>query len=164
MSTDDLGDTLVLRPSLWKLLLMLAGSLAFVAIGVFIMPAGDWTRWLVIGFFGLCGAAFLAQLLPGASYLKLDRDGFTFAALFRTTRVGWTEVSPFTAGYISVNRMVQFDLSDERLNADGTRTTAAIARGLTGASGALPDTYGMKADALAELMNRWRERALAGRN
>ncbi len=164
MRTDDLGDTLVLRPSPWKLLLMLAGSLGFVAIGVFMMPAGEWKSWLVIGFFGLCAAVFLAQLLPGASYLKLDRDGFTYAALFRTTTVAWTEVSPFTAGYISANRMVKFDLSDARLTADGTRTAAAVARGLTGASGALPDTYGMSADALAELMNRWRARALTGRS
>lgn len=157
---DDLGDTLVLRPSLWKHMLMLAGSLGFVAIGVFIMPAGDWTRWLVTGFFGLCAAVFVTQLLPGASYLKLDREGFEFAAMFRKTCITWSDVSPFAAGYISANKMVLFELTEGSPGAP-SRRIASIARNLAGAAGALPDTYGMKAEALADLMNRWRDRALS---
>lgn len=163
MPTDELGDTLVLRPSPWKLLLMLAASLGFVTIGVFIMPPDDWTRWLVIGFFGLCAAVFGVQLLPGASYLKLDRDAFTFTALFRATRVEWTDVSSFSTGYVGPNRLVLFDLSDTRIDTTSKRVSATLSRGLTGASGALPDTYGMKPEALAEVMNTWRERALAQR-
>ena len=65
MSAGDIGETLLLRPSRWKLLVMLATALGFVAIGVWIMPADDWSRWLVIGFFGLCAAVFIVQLAPG---------------------------------------------------------------------------------------------------
>ena len=161
MSAGDIGETLLLRPSRWKLLVMLATALGFVAIGVWIMPADDWSRWLVIGFFGLCAAVFIVQLAPGANYLKLDREGFTYATLFRPIRVAWHDVSPFSAGHIWLTRVVQFDPAQSATDPNAKRAVAALARGLTGASGALPNTYGMTADALAELMNRWRDRAIA---
>jgi hypothetical protein len=44
------------------------------------------------------------------------------------------------------------------------RRIAKINRALVGAGSALPDTYGMKAEELAELMNEWRSRAITQRN
>jgi len=38
------------------------------------------------------------------------------------------------------------------------KTTRGLARFIAGAEGALPDTYGMKADQLANLLNEWKSR------
>jgi hypothetical protein len=38
-----------------------------------------------------------------------------------------------------------------------------LASRLTGVQGALPNTYGLKAEELADLMNRWREEHASGR-
>jgi hypothetical protein len=92
------------------------------------------------------------------SGLSLDRDGFTCRSLFRSFRRRWTDCSPFAPARVGPNLMVGFSTaSDEAMHP----RLAAVARGLTGTAGALPDTYGVSADELSDLMNRFRARALS---
>ncbi|TDK24952.1 hypothetical protein E2F46_07170 [Luteimonas aestuarii] len=150
------ADALHLKPSRWRLLLLLAGSLGFVALGVLLVREGEaWVAWSCIVFFGLCALVAIVSLLPGAGGLWLDAQGFKVRSLYRTWSVRWQDVAGFHPARIGPNRMVCWDY------APGYRPQQRIrrfSRGVAGAEAALPESYGMQVDALAVLLERWRLR------
>jgi hypothetical protein len=155
---DPLPETLELRPARFKWLIIFLISVTFVSIAVFLGPDDEpLTRWGAGGFFALCGLIALPQMIGVGSSLSLDRDGFTCRTLFRSFRRRWVDCSEFAPAWVGPNQMVGFSTaSDEAMHP----RLAAVARGLTGTAGALPDTYGHSADDLADVMNRFRKRAL----
>jgi hypothetical protein len=91
------------------------------------------------------------------STLTLTTDGFTFTSLGRPVTRRWQDVESFVAVRTSAIGGVvgiRLAVSSERLS--GPRRAAKAVAGYDG--GALPDTYGMKADDLAALMNYWHSR------
>ena len=145
-----------LKPSKLKWAIILLGSLAFVGIGVFVIPPDEdqMMRWLTIGFFSICALASLPGLL-GIGGLELDQGGFTILTLGKKTRRTWRECSEFSVIKMRGGPFVGF--SSET---DSKHAAAGLARSLVGETGMLPDRYGMKAADLAVLMNRFRARAL----
>jgi hypothetical protein len=145
-----------LVPSRRKWLLVLAGCLAFVTIGIFFRGDNPVVGWLSIAFFGLGVPVAGAMLLPGAAGLVLDADGFDVTNMFRRYRVRWINVTGFTVASVppSLNKMVVYDDAAGKHNLLGE-----ISTGLVGRNAGLPDTYGMAAADLAQLMAGWRERA-----
>ncbi len=148
---------MVLYPSRAKAILLLLVSLAFVVSmivshGIERGIAGSF----VVLFFGLCAIVFIIQLIPGASHLKLSEDGFSVRALFRKSKsYSWSNVSDFRAVTASPGRkIVVFD------SLGNSTTLRKMNRAVVGATDGLPDTYGMKAEELADLMNSCRSRAL----
>lgn len=156
----------ILTPSKKKHVLMLLGSALFVCAGFFILSrqsksSDAWVAYSSIGFFGLCALVFVAQLVPGCSYLVIRKDGFEFKALWRGTRLLWSDVdefglAEFTLYHIGIpqkHRMVGFRFSPSykkgsysnlrRLNED-----------LVGYEAALPDSYGMKHEDLVSLLTQ----------
>ena len=158
--SDAAGRVEVLRPSPLKWVAMVAISAAFVWIGLAIRGTHPVVGWSSIGFFGLCGAAAVLNLLPGASGLLLDEDGFETVSLFRRSRVRWADVARFGTMRIGLNTLVGFDFVDGHRGGERLRK---VNRGLSGFQGALPDTYGLQADALAARLDArlaaWRRRA-----
>jgi hypothetical protein len=154
----NLPDKLSLKPSKLKWGIMLLGSLAFLALVLFIVPPDEdpTMRWLAIGFSGLCALASIPGLL-GIGGLDLDRDGFTISAMGRKSRRTWRECSEFSILSMRGGPFVGFSSETDSKN-----PASSISRGLVGETGMLPDKYGMKAKDLAALMNRWRARALGG--
>ena len=157
-----LPETMSLKPSKLKWAMVLLVSLAFVAGVIFIIPPDEdpMMRWLTIGFFSLCAAASLLGLF-GVGGLDLDRDGFDVVTLGKKkTRRTWRECSEFSV--IKLPRGGRFvGFSSET---DSRKMAAGLARSLVGETGMLPDKYGMKAKDLADLMNRFRARALGLRS
>jgi len=139
--------TEVLRPSPLKWLTMVALSAAFVWIGAIIRGTHPLAGWSCIVFFGLCGAIGVLNLLPDASRLLVDDDGFEIRSLFRASRVRWADVARLGTMRVGVNTLVGFDFVDGYRGGDRLRR---LNRNLSGFQGALPDTYGLKAAALAE--------------
>jgi hypothetical protein len=92
-------------------------------------------------------------MLPGSAYLRLDPAGFTVCSLFRTHATRWFEVEGFATARISGRRMVVYNYSRFHRGQPRLRRLAST---ISGYEAALPDTCGMKADSLAELMNQWR--------
>ena len=137
----------VLRPSPLKWLAMVAISAVFVWIGATIMGTHPAVAWSGIVFFGLCGSVGVLNLLPDASRLLVDDDGFEIRSLFRASRVRWADVARFGTLRIGLNMMVGFDFVDGYRGSDRLRR---LNRNLSGFQGALPDTYGLKVAALAE--------------
>ena len=157
-SNDPLPDRLELRPTRLKWLIIFLIASGFVAIAVFIGSSDQaLARWGVGGFFALCAMIALPQFIGVGSQLSLDRQGFTCRTLFRSFRREWADCSEFAPAQIGPNLMVSFSTrQDETLHP----RLVAVARGLTGTAGALPDTYGVSAPQLADLMNRFRACAL----
>lgn len=149
-------ETLVLRPSRKRWLLLLAISLAFTAGGVRVALDGGIVGWFGLVFFALCSVVAVVSLLPSSAYLRLTRDDFEVRSLFRSQRVRWTDVKAFRPGRIGVNAMVLYDFAPSY--AEGRRMRA-VSSAIGGAEGALPDSYGRSVADLARLLEEWRVRA-----
>lgn len=151
-----LPNKMTLKPSKLKWAVVLLLCLVFVAAGLFLIPPEEdqTMRWLTVGFFGIGVFASLPGLF-GMGGLELDPDGFTILHWNRKDRRTWRECSEF-----SVIRMKGGPFVGFSSETDSKHLAAGLARSLVGQTGMLPDRYGMKAADLAELMNRFRARAL----
>lgn len=122
---------------------------------------GEAIGWYISAFFGIGALAGAINLLPGSSFLILDGEGFTVRSLFRQSTYKWTEVEAFTVRRVGASRMVAFDFSS------GYPRQVRIRRfvsAIIGTEGALPDTYGLSLQALADKMNAAKEEALRNAN
>ena len=145
-----------LRSSRSKMLLMLSGSLAFVATGLWLRPDHHpFSGYAVIIFFGLCAVVFCVHLLPNSSYLHVTPEGFKMCSMFRSRFIRWPDVGRFGVTHIGTRKMVGWD--PLRPVSKLGRTNQAIG----GYAFAFPDTYGLKAEELAALLNRVRDEHVA---
>jgi hypothetical protein len=140
-----------------KTIAYLAVSLVFVGGGWLMIHKGEIiTGWLDGGFFGLCAAILTVQLFPQMRpTLLIDEHGIEFGNLAKKSRINWNVISEFGVAVVRnhhgtvVQKMVGINFSTEYHQAAKGR---AVSKFLTGYEGALPDTYGFKADELAELL------------
>ena len=137
-----------------KMIWLLLACSAFTAAGVWMLIEGEWIGGLCGGFFALGIPIFLLQLHPKATFLTVSEDGLEFSALFRKSRISWTDISEFGTYTLRHNGLpagtfVGINFSAEYRPAAKAR---AIAKALTGFEGGLPDTYGLSAQDLAQLL------------
>jgi hypothetical protein len=141
-------------PKKSKILLLLLMSMGFVAGGTWMIHEGDGWGWAPAAIFAVCIFVFVIQLLPGSAFLTVDDLGIEFCALFRKQRYGWSDISEFGTYTIrnhgmAAGKFVGINFSPTYQGASRGR---AMAKAMTGFEGALPDTYGYKAEELAELL------------
>lgn len=111
--------------------------------------------WLATVFFGLCLLVFMIQLIPGSTELKLTNEGFETTNLFRKNLTKWQDVKRFKIGYLEQNKTIMFDYVKEHKK---YQTGKLIAKKLSGSHGALPTTYGLKANDLLDILNEWKNK------
>jgi hypothetical protein len=144
-------------PSPAKWLKLTLGSGLLTAIGIAMMLDAASFGVFVTASFGVGTLLGLTMLLPGANSLRLDGEGFEITKFFfRRQRYNWLDVSDFAVWEMSRNRFVVFKAEKPRLGIY-ERISAAMT---DGRNGYLPDTYGMVANDLAELMTNWRNSAI----
>jgi hypothetical protein len=156
---DPLPERMELKPARLKWLIVLLISLGFVAIAVWVgdgMPL--WQRLASGGFFALCAVIAFPQMIGVGARLSLDMEGFTCQTLGRSFRRTWVECSLFTPVRAGGRDMVGFSTAQDEC---AHPRMAGVARAVIGQAGALPDTFGMSAVDLCDLMNRFRARAQA---
>jgi hypothetical protein len=164
-NTQDYADDLLqhfpgplaLQRSRAKWIGLLLIFIAFTAGGVWMVASGDWRGWLGLVFFGLGILISVLNLLPGASALTLDKNGFKASSMFRGHETAWRDASGFTEfklGPLGAATMVVYDDAKAK-----GRAVAGANVALSGRNSGLPDTYGLSAAELVTLMTRWRERA-----
>jgi hypothetical protein len=119
------------------------------------VSTGQGMGWLVLVFFGVLMLIATVAMLPGAGALALDGTGFEVTNLYRRTQTRWQDVSDFTAARIPPARQ-RFVLYNNR---QVSGTLAEINVSIAARSASLPDTYGLAADELAQVMKEWCERA-----
>lgn len=147
----------VLRSSPVRTVVLLAVSILVLVIGVAVVATGEQGGWLaVIGGAVLTG--FLVLLLVRPNRLELDDQGFsTVSSLGRATRVEWRECGAFRVqrpdidGSFRAPLQVVYDTEESNRH-----NLAVVSQFVAGGSAALPDTYGMSAEDLADLLNRYR--------
>jgi hypothetical protein len=163
-------DRQVLRPSKRKWTLILLGCVALDLGALWLIPTGtplkarpfpigDATFWVWFGvvLFALGIPMSLVVMFSGRYFLELTRDGFTIGDLvrprtFRRLAAGPFRVEQSTYRGIPTGKTVKFDGVSTAL--EGLGEVTELMRPL----GRLPDTYGMRAEDLAALMNRyWKE-------
>lgn len=145
----------LVEPRTTGFLLTLASGI-FVAIGLFMVRdpnANPTAGWGALIFFGLCLIIGLMKLFGASDSLRIDEDGFSYSSLGRVTRVQWDtlqSVKPVTLGLpIIGQRVVGFTfLSKYR------QSGADLARKISGSDGAMPSSYGVKAQMLAVAMQK----------
>lgn len=143
----------VLKPSLFKTAFLLIISLLFVYLGFYIMEKNNITAWFSIVFFGLCAIVFIIQLLPNASYLKLNNQGFEIKSLFKSNFTKWSDVEKFRSGYAGGRKMVMFNYTQTHKK---YKLGKKMSKFVSGNEAGLPDSYGMKVKDLVDLMNDWK--------
>ena len=148
-------EPLILLPSKRRWGAVLAIGLALMAASLFSIRDQPAVGWISLAFFGACTLVAAVQLLPGASALKLDQEGFVVRNLFREWRTRWEDIGPFRVVRLVFWHMVGFD----RVIPAGGNPVARINSTLVGAAETLPETYGLAPERLAALMNEWRDRA-----
>jgi hypothetical protein len=136
------------------MLLLVVGSGIFVWSGILMLPEHPFMGWVGIIFFGLCGLVGLVSLLPNSSYLTLTERGFEFASLYRKTFVHWADVDSFRMYNVQVRKMVGWNYSPGYSRAKRLRR---VNTSIAGVEAGLPDTYGMSAQDLADLMNQLKD-------
>jgi len=153
---DEIPE-LTLRPSRWKvvsrLLLSILAVAGFARLATIAGPV-SLLGWFGVAFFALCGVYCALMLLPRASYLRVDSEGFTTCSLFRPCRMRWSDVESFDVTSVEGNEMVVLRMAS---HVPMTRIRAA-AVAVSGYDGGLPDTYGMDAKDLAAFLNECRRR------
>src|ERR1700676_1257387 len=145
---------IILRSSRKKWLRVTIGAGCFTVVSGLLGFGGDIIGILGTAFFGICTLVGVITLLPGASWLRLDEKGFEFTRFFRTTRFHWSDVGDFGVWTFRSNNLVVFKATKPRLSILEKINTA-----LSGRNGYLPDTYGMAAEDLVQLMTAWRDLA-----
>lgn len=136
---------IILKPGKVKSSILLVISIGFVALGISLLERNMLIAVLNIVFFGLCFIVFLLNLIPGSSYLKIDEKGIEMKNLFRTTFIPWQAVNSFGTKWVAFNKLVVFDLNKNLAGEKQKRR-----------QGGFPDTYGMSAAKLAELLNEYK--------
>ena len=133
---------------------MLVISSSFVVLGVLLTDKDELLiGWLCAVFFGLGVLMALISLLPGSSYLDLTPDGMEIRSLYRKWFVRWSDVQEFFPTFVQHRPMTSWNYTKSFA---GQRFGRKIASGLIGAEAILPDTYGMSAKDLSNLLNNWR--------
>lgn len=160
MSLESRFERRVLRSSRVRTMLLLVVSIFVLAIGVGVVATGEqggW--WMIAGGAALTG--FLCLLLVRPNRLELDDQGFTTVTPFgRRSRVEWHDCGEFRVSRPDVDGSFRAPLRVVYDTEDSNRHGLALVSELVaGGSAALPDTYGMSAENLADLLNRYRTAA-----
>lgn len=150
---NTIGSHRVLHadPKKWRLVATIGG--VFVAIGIaMLIIEGDFLAWFVTLFFLLVAGVGLVQLFGVGSHLELNADTFVVTNFGRRTTERWDECANFNAYRISRVEQVAYDRAR-----DVDTHMGEMNRSISGRSSGLPDTFGMEAVKLADLMNAYQQ-------
>jgi hypothetical protein len=139
-------------------------GLAGTAAGFWQIREGNAAGWFPLALFGLGNVVLLLQMLARGNHLRLDQDGFTVVMLLGSRSRRWSEVDRFFVGHAPYaghggrgDDVVVFDLAPSQRRSLNQRLER-LARRWFGYHAALPQTYGMTPQRLADLMNDWKTR------
>ena len=143
--------TLILKPSKTKWLGVSLIGLLLTVGGIFLIrDEQGLMAWLITLFFGAVAGIGLYNLFSSSNYLKLDTHGLEQRMMGRSLKVAWGDIVEFGLIRVSGNTFVTFTQTSQ-LNTRMGR----LNKNLVGATSQLSDNFGMKPQALVELMVRY---------
>jgi hypothetical protein len=144
--SEELPETLYLPPSRARWVFKVVMSAVIVGTNLYVVATQNAPALgILAAIFSITGIASGVQLLPGSAGLWLDRHGFTFRMFWYDRRREWKEITPILSSQVGLLQMVGYNRKDDKPNQPRE---------------VLPDTYGISANELAELMNHWRDTAI----
>jgi hypothetical protein len=144
--SNELPETLFMPPSRARWVFAVALSVVIVGTNFFVASTQEAPALAILAaIFSFTGLAAGIQLVPGSAGLWLDRQGFTFRMFWYDRRREWKEITPILSSQVGLLQMVGFNRASDKPNQPRE---------------VLPDTYGISANELAELMNHWRDTAI----
>jgi hypothetical protein len=163
VNVPEAGAGVTLRASRRTTLLRLLGSSLFTLVGLGMLQRGRAEGWFVAAVFGICVVVFTVQVArPGS--LTLTASGLSYRNLGRSGSLAWTDVAGFGVwalrGRPFASKMVGIVYTAAHRSSG---PLSSFSRGVSGFDGALPDTYGYKAEELVTLLESWRSRTEARR-
>ena len=143
---------ITLKPSKLKILISFLFAIGLTAAGIWLRPIQPVLGTVTTAFFGLCIIAFGIQFLPGCAYLEVTKEGFTVVNMFQKKLTNWADVASFGVKKFPGNNLVVWRYSKDFGDAESERK---LSDKFAGAQASLPDTYGMSAEDLAEMLNKF---------
>lgn len=148
---EPLPDCVVLRPSWVRQVLLSMVALGAAALtnaqipeGMTIPLDGERLRWVALSIWGGLFFVFLLQILPQVSSIRVCREGLQVRAFVQAETIRWSECSEFKEPDPEDAHFLLPHV--EFVWGDLTKTVPA---------------FGMSPKELAEVLNRFRARALA---
>jgi hypothetical protein len=111
--------------------------------------------WVTVGFFSLGVPASLMMMLPNATYLRLDEEGFEMGSFVKKQRYKWTDVADFRLGSVSGTRMIAIVFEPEY---EPLRLVRRVVGSLAGAEAAIPNHYNAPLEQVLEALRAWKDR------
>ncbi|WP_172717038.1 hypothetical protein [Neorhizobium sp. T6_25] len=143
-----------------KTILLLLGSLVFVAVSWSLPDERFYLRLFGVALFSANAIIFVLMLVR-PSRLSLDQDGLSLSGGFRLSpmKIAWRDVEGFVVRRAQPGTsLIGFNYS---VHASSKPRGAAFSRGSTGVDGGLPGGWSMSDIALVDMLNAYREQALA---
>jgi hypothetical protein len=149
-----MSNELTFRASRSKAVLLLLGSLAFVAIGYFLRAEKPFIAWACMIFFGLgIPLSLFMMFSPNSIYLRLDQEGFEMGSFAKKTRIKWTDVAGFELASIRGAKMIAIIYAPHY---EGQKIGRAVAENLSGMEGAIANSYNAPLTEVLKTLNEWR--------
>jgi hypothetical protein len=157
----------VLRQARSKLAIASAGSLIFVAIGLWLATSdglgssryppeiSKLAGWACVAVFGWFVVLGLKSMIRPAE-LHLSSDGFRVVGLQNKPLVPWADVERFYLFRVQKSDSVVYDLRDEAKT--GPQKMAALRTRTFDYDGTIPPSLELGAKPLMELLEDWRSR------
>lgn len=157
----DTGTPLpvTLRPRPWRKWAVTAISAVLGSGGVLMIRDHEPSGWFVTIFFGLCALVALFLMGPEGNALTLDAEGIECVSPLRTFRIAWSDVCEFgvyATPPFGLTRFVGMNFREGRAPQGTPAGLLGLNSAICGYQGALPDTYGLSAEALARLLEHHR--------
>lgn len=158
-------DTLIIRASLGKTLLLLSASFFFVlacAFLIYVSEDGDTAGlWWCVAFFGLVALVFAWQLVR-PQILVLNGQGFSLGGgLVRSPKlVPWKDIESFFVVHRRrrIGNMIGYNFAP---GVKKSSVMGSVTKSL-GAEAALPQGWTLSPEEMVVLLNEYRRRAVAG--
>lgn len=149
------NDMLILKVKKKKYLILLSPAVFIIAFfGIMMILVEIPFGWIVLAV--PLFLFVLANFIVDSHLLILNSEGFTLKDRFGSILYKWVDIEEFRVLWSYFSKTIMFKYS----NSSQSRSTAqTIVRGLSFNLCTFPDIYTMKAEDLAELMNKLREQA-----
>jgi hypothetical protein len=146
---------IVFPASRLKALLLLAGSCAFVAIGILMAREKPLIGWASVMFFGLGIPLSILMLLPNKVYLRLDPRGFEIGSPFSKKLTRWKDVERFYIGAVRGARLIAIVYRPGYSQQQALRKVSSKVAGM---EGAIPNSYAASREEVLKALNEWHAR------
>lgn len=146
---------MILFPSRLKYSSLVAIGLIGIAISVLILSEDNWFGWVCLPFSSACVLVSIWAMLSPRFRLYLDSSGLSYATMKKDYAYEWRDIAWFSTVRLATTDYVSFGFAP---GFDGDVRIREVNQRFGGFDRFLPDTYGLRADELAKLLEEWRSR------